>query len=55
MEELIIKIKSGCIDSEKKELQNNINLDNLDNIYEAARRISLLNKQKEKLHQGSDL
>ncbi|WP_300741675.1 DNA primase [uncultured Brachyspira sp.] len=55
LEELIIKIKSGCIDSEKKELQNNINLDNLDNIYEAARRISLLNKQKEKLHQGSDL
>ncbi|CRF33877.1 DNA primase [Brachyspira suanatina] len=55
LEELIIKIKSGCIDSEKKELQNNINLDNLDNIYEAARKISLLNKQKEKLHQGSDL
>lgn len=55
LEELIIKIKSSCIDSEKKELQNNISLDNLDNIYEAARRINLLNKQKEKLHQGSDL
>ncbi|PTY39972.1 DNA primase [Brachyspira hampsonii] len=61
LEELIIKIKSGCIDYEKKELLENNSLkgilksNNDEAMYEAVRRISLLNKQKEKLHQGSDL
>lgn len=62
LEELIIKIKSGCIDSKRKEVLENNSLNNIlqsndgfEAICEKAREIHLLNKQKEKLHQGSDL
>ena len=63
LEELIIRIKSGYIDSKRQEvLDNNTALNNTlesNNGFEAicakAREIHLLNKQKEKLHQGSDL
>lgn len=60
LEELIIKIKSGDLDYKRKELLNNKNInnsiqsnDNFESICEKAREIHLLNKQKEKLHQGS--
>lgn len=56
LEELIIKIKSGDIDSKRMEIINNHSLnDGFEAICEKAREIHLLNKQKEKLHQGSDL
>ena len=62
LEELIIKIKSGDIDSRIKEVLYKNSLNNAiqsDDGFEAlcmnARKIHLLNKQKEKLHQGSDL
>ena len=62
LEELIIKIKSGYIDSKRKEVLENNSLNNIlksndgfEAICEKAREIHLLNKQKEKLHQGSDL
>ncbi len=62
LEELIIKIKSGEIDSKRKEVLENNSLNGIlknDDGFEAicskAREIHLLNKQKEKLHQGSDL
>lgn len=58
LEELIIKMKSGDLDYKRKELLNNKNNsiqsnDNFESICEKAREIHLLNKQKEKLHQGS--
>ena len=63
LEELIIRIKSGYIDSKRQEvLDNNTALNNtlesndgFEAICAKAREIHLLNKQKEKLHQGSDL
>ncbi len=62
LEELIIKIKSGDIDSKRQEvLQGNTfnntleSNDGFEAICAKAREIHLLNKQKEKLHQGSDL
>lgn len=62
LEELIIKIKSGYIDSKRKEVLENNSLNNIlksndgfEAICSKAREIHLLNKQKEKLHQGSDL
>ena len=60
LEELIIKMKSGDLDYKRKELLNNNsnsgsiqNKDNFESICAKAREIHLLNKQKEKLHQGS--
>ena len=55
LEELIIKMKSGDLDYKRKELLNNSiqNKDNFESICAKAREIHLLNKQKEKLHQGS--
>lgn len=60
LEELIIKMKSGDLDYKRKEILNNKNInnsiqsnDNFESICEKAREIHLLNKQKEKLHQGS--
>ena len=62
LEELITKIKSGDIDSKRQEvLQGNTfnntleSNDGFEAICAKAREIHLLNKQKEKLHQGSDL
>lgn len=62
LEELIIKIKSGDIDSRRKEvLQNNLlnntlqSNDGFEAICAKAREIHLLNEQKGKLYQGSDL
>ena len=55
LEELIIKMKSGDLDYKRKELLSNSiqNKDNFESICAKAREIHLLNKQKEKLHQGS--
>ena len=58
LEELIIKMKSGDLDYKRKELLNNNlnsiqNKDSFESICAKAREIHLLNKQKEKLHQGS--
>ena len=58
LEELIIKMKSGDLDYKRKELLNNNlnsiqNKDSFESICQKAREIHLLNKQKEKLHQGS--
>ena len=56
LEELIIKIKSGDIDSKRQEILNSNSLnEGFEAICAKAREIHLLNKQKEKLHQGSDL
>ena len=57
LEELIVKIKSGDIDYRREEvlktrtLQSN---EGFEAICNKAREIHLLNKQKEKLYQGSD-
>ncbi|WP_432631673.1 DNA primase [Brachyspira sp.] len=55
LEELIIKMKSGDLDYKRKELLSNSiqSKDNFESICAKAREIHLLNKQKEKLHQGS--
>ena len=56
LEELIIKIKSGDIDSKRMEIINNHSLnDGFEAIYEKSREKYLLKKKKKKLHQGSDL
>ena len=62
LEELIIKIKSGDIDSKRQEVLHSNTFNNtlesndgFEAICAKAREIHLLNKQKEKLHQGSDL
>ena len=62
LEELIIKIKSGDIDSKRQEVLHSNAFNNtlesnegFEAICAKAREIHLLNKQKEKLHQGSDL
>ena len=56
LEELIIKMKSGDLDYNRKELLNSNSIQNKDgfeSICAKAREIHLLNKQKEELHQGS--
>lgn len=57
LEELIVKIKSGDIDYRREEVLKTATLQNnegFEAICNKAREIHLLNKQKEKLYQGSD-
>lgn len=57
LEELIVKIKSGDIDYRREEVLKNTTLqsnEGFEAICNKAREIHLLNKQKEKLYQGSD-
>lgn len=57
LEELIVKIKSGDIDYRREEVLKTTTLqsnEGFEAICNKAREIHLLNKQKEKLYQGSD-
>ena len=57
LDELIVKIKSGDIDYRRKEVLKTATLQNnegFEAICNKAREIHLLNKQKEKLYQGSN-
>lgn len=57
LEELIVKIKSGDIDYRREEILKTTTLqsnEGFEAICNKAREIHLLNKQKEKLYQGSD-
>ena len=57
LEELIVKIKSGDIDYRREEVLKTATLhsnEGFEAICNKAREIHLLNKQKEKLYQGSD-